>query len=305
MAKLRDKLNTIEDLSNAFIDENSKTYNKDYQVHLDNLQSKAIGKVLKGKAPTQEGLFQTFRVTGINRNIRNAYIMSNVALLVQHDRNGLLRNNLKPINNLTKLYSPRNPILFAAVIDKLVQKNLGAKVILNKREQRAYRLVNGFLDQNKKEIQKLVDTSTKKLKQINKDITTNQSRTIIKKFKRLKKDRITVKGVTRPLTNEEIAKRLRSDFKQDKARLTRILETETHRQNELVKTVVAKGQGFNKKTWNTQRDSKVRDSHAKLDRVTIPINAFFNVGGHRAQFPGDPRLPPEESINCRCFLTHT
>jgi virulence-associated protein VagC len=222
---------------------------------------------------------------------------------VQHDRNKLIARKLAPIKQIMALYSVRNPKQFAFKIDKLVQHSLGNKVVLNPRERKALGLLNRFMTDNKKQIQALVNDNTKALKKINKNISTNESKRIIKARRRLINERIEVKGVKRPLTNNEIATRLRSEFKDDSARLERILQTEVHRQDELVKEVSARGLGFKFKTWNTQRDSRVRETHAVLDRKKIRINDDFNVGGHRASFPSDPRLPPDESINCRCFLT--
>ncbi len=180
---------------------------------------------------------------------------------------------------------------------------LGNKVTLNPREKKALGLLNNYMSDNREEIQKLVKTNTTALKKINKRITTSESRAIIKRRSQLIKQRVTVNGVKRPLTNKEIANALKSEFRDDTARLNRILQTEVHRQDELVKEVQALGLGFKFKTWNTQRDSKVRQSHAVLDRKKIRIGRDFNVGGHKASQPGDSTLPPEESINCRCFLT--
>ena len=53
------------------------------------------------------------------------------------------------------------------------------------------------------------------------------------------------------------------------------------------------------KVWRTARDNRVRDSHAELDGQTAPIDGVFANG---LAYPGDPSGPPEEIINCRCFL---
>jgi hypothetical protein len=29
---------------------------------------------------------------------------------------------------------------------------------------------------------------------------------------------------------------------------------------------------------------------------------MFDVGGSRTAYPGDPSLPPEESVGCRCVV---
>jgi hypothetical protein len=318
MASLKDKLAIQEDLSNAFIDENAKTYVQEYSIHLNTLQAKAIDQVERGIQPTQKSLFKRVRITGINRNIRNAFILGNVNQLIQNDRDRRLIRQLRPIKTLMALYSVKNPKLFASKVDKLVKRSLGKKIPLNPREAKAYTEMDRFLNQNKKQIQVLIDQQTKAMRVINKNITTNQSRTIIKRRNKLIKERITVKGVTRPLTNKEIATRLRSEFKDDSVRLKRILETEVHRQNELVREVTAKGLGFEFKIWNTQRDSKVRKGHEEIDRKKIPINkkfkvnrykkkkgAWIKIGFDMMEQPGDSTAHVDNVVHCRCFSTYT
>lgn len=63
------------------------------------------------------------------------------------------------------------------------------------------------------------------------------------------------------------------------------------------------------KTWITQMDAQVRESHIAAGRRyaiggnpgPIPLHQKFLVGEARLQFPNDPSGPPEESINCRCL----
>lgn len=59
-----------------------------------------------------------------------------------------------------------------------------------------------------------------------------------------------------------------------------------------------------RKGWLSVRDERVRPAHLStdLDGEEIPLDAFFDVGGFKAQFPSDPRLPPSQSLNCRCTL---
>jgi HK97 family phage portal protein len=55
-------------------------------------------------------------------------------------------------------------------------------------------------------------------------------------------------------------------------------------------------------TWITQRDARVRDSHAALEGETVDIGAAFSNG---LRYPHDPSGPPEEVINCRCTLAYS
>ncbi|MCD6506454.1 hypothetical protein J7M22_07480 [Candidatus Poribacteria bacterium] len=57
-----------------------------------------------------------------------------------------------------------------------------------------------------------------------------------------------------------------------------------------------------KKRWVSAHDPRVRPSHARADGQIVPWDKPFLVGGHKAMYPRDPRLPPEESVNCRCVM---
>ena len=50
------------------------------------------------------------------------------------------------------------------------------------------------------------------------------------------------------------------------------------------------------------RDERVRDTHAEIDGVTIPINDAFVVGNSLMDYPMDTSYGAdlEEVINCRC-----
>jgi hypothetical protein len=54
-----------------------------------------------------------------------------------------------------------------------------------------------------------------------------------------------------------------------------------------------------RRTWRTASDARVRDSHAGIDGETVGLDEMFSIG---LRFPGDPLGPPEEIINCRCWV---
>lgn len=56
------------------------------------------------------------------------------------------------------------------------------------------------------------------------------------------------------------------------------------------------------KTWNAVMDSKTRPQHARLHGKTIGPRATFQIGSDRADGPGG-FSQPENSVNCRCWLT--
>jgi len=60
------------------------------------------------------------------------------------------------------------------------------------------------------------------------------------------------------------------------------------------------------KYWIPTYDSRTRDTHLGMDSQNPKeMDEAFLVGGiWPAECPGDPDLPPEESINCRCSIAH-
>lgn len=52
--------------------------------------------------------------------------------------------------------------------------------------------------------------------------------------------------------------------------------------------------------WYAALDNRVRDTHVIAHGQWAPITGWFEVGGHLARMPGDPNLPAEEVVNCRC-----
>jgi len=55
--------------------------------------------------------------------------------------------------------------------------------------------------------------------------------------------------------------------------------------------------------WGTSLDDAVRDSH-QIDGQIVAVGTPFTLAdGVTARAPGDPALPAEDRINCRCFVT--
>lgn len=52
--------------------------------------------------------------------------------------------------------------------------------------------------------------------------------------------------------------------------------------------------------WMSVMDSRTRPSHYYADGQVVPLGSPFIVGGHECKYPGDPALPAEERVNCRC-----
>lgn len=54
------------------------------------------------------------------------------------------------------------------------------------------------------------------------------------------------------------------------------------------------------KTWVTAGDNRVRPAHQHAEFQTVGVDDYFEVGGERALYPGDPSLSPGLRCNCRC-----
>ena len=56
------------------------------------------------------------------------------------------------------------------------------------------------------------------------------------------------------------------------------------------------------KTWVTMNDQKVRDPHAYLEGVSVPVDGrFYSYNGQSARYPSDFGTP-EMDCNCRCRI---
>ncbi|MDT3434696.1 phage minor head protein [Haloarcula sp. 1CSR25-25] len=56
------------------------------------------------------------------------------------------------------------------------------------------------------------------------------------------------------------------------------------------------------KVWLAEDDARTRVSHRDADGQVVPVGAQFDIDGHSAWWPGDPRLPMSERANCRCSV---
>lgn len=56
------------------------------------------------------------------------------------------------------------------------------------------------------------------------------------------------------------------------------------------------------KVWIATDDNRTRPTHAEADGQRTLMREPFVVGGAQLMFPGDPRGPANEVINCRCSL---
>ena len=88
--------------------------------------------------------------------------------------------------------------------------------------------------------------------------------------------------------------------------IKRVAETELHRVWNEASIDCASECGFKvNKTWVTQNDDKVRDTHEFLESVSVPLEEkFYTFDGDSALYPGGFEKA-ENNINCRCVLEFT
>lgn len=67
----------------------------------------------------------------------------------------------------------------------------------------------------------------------------------------------------------------------------------------------ARGSGLKlSKSWIATRDDRTREAHIRADGQTVALEARFDVGGDRLEYPGDPSGRPENIIQCRCAVAY-
>lgn len=114
-------------------------------------------------------------------------------------------------------------------------------------------------------------------------------------------------GIEEGLSNEQIAKNIKSATSFSDARSMMIAQTEATRS--INESTVQSYQLFEKtenvqvmKEWISSRDGKVRDEHRELDLdAPIPVTQDFEVNGYRGSAPSNFGVPAMD-INCRCTV---
>jgi HK97 family phage portal protein len=113
-------------------------------------------------------------------------------------------------------------------------------------------------------------------------------------------------GLEEGATYDELVDRVKEVFDDaSQSRAETIATTET---NTAVNTGRHEGMKEAKvelKAWKAANLSNVRATHAAAERDYsdgIPLDTPFRVGGYDLMYPADPAGPPQEVINCRCFV---
>jgi hypothetical protein len=113
-------------------------------------------------------------------------------------------------------------------------------------------------------------------------------------------------GITLGLSFDQMARKLNDGIDKIASSAMTIARTEGMRAINAGTSdayLVAKSKGVEgNEIWDATLDGRTRATHGAADGQARGDDGFFNVGGYKAQYPGDPNLPAEESINCRCHL---
>jgi SPP1 gp7 family putative phage head morphogenesis protein len=85
-------------------------------------------------------------------------------------------------------------------------------------------------------------------------------------------------------------------------RASRIARTETTSAYGAGSLHALDSEGVACKGWLATEDARTRPEHRTADGQVVPLHGMFVVGGFLAHYPGDPNLPAELIVNCRCCL---
>lgn len=201
------------------------------------------------------------------------------------------RDNLLPVIAIASVYSLSSPKTF---VRKIYQSYKTPKSVNEKR-------VNELIKQHIEDNKLVVDRIRGKQKEM---LIRTQTQAKLAQSKRVIDDIAKLTEQGKPLELQKTW--LQRKYNNNKV-MQRALDTEIHANIELGKQEQARTDGFTKKTWRTQGDSKVRDTvwHNKVANMTVPIDEDFVVGSMRASHAGDERLPVGERIRCRCYIVYS
>ena len=114
-------------------------------------------------------------------------------------------------------------------------------------------------------------------------------------------------GLSISLTTDRIQKELIKEMGSvERWRAMRIAQTEVLTASNRGGFVAARDSGLEMvKTWITGGQN-IRPTHqqAAIDNVNVPMDKPFLLAGINIEMPGDPALPPEEAINCKCTVIY-
>ena len=113
-------------------------------------------------------------------------------------------------------------------------------------------------------------------------------------------------GQSEGLGTRAIAKLISSSVSGISRRRGRLIaRTETHGAANYGANGAAMATGLTlRKEWVASEDERTRDTHRDADGQTVDMDQGFDVGGESLFYPGDPDGSAENTINCRCGVSH-
>jgi hypothetical protein len=281
-AKLIDKINDafisilVRDKSEAY-NEYIRSINREMIDNIDTLDAKKAKQIIRSQKLNIDDVVLLFTI-------------QNAVLLILEDRKRAKRNpDLTPVFILMGMYKLSNPNRF---VNKILRISRGKA--LNDREKEAQALITQFKRDN---ITVLRDARKQAIRNMQQSILkSKRNKAMLKDFKRLRSQNKSIDQIKNTLVR-----------KYNKlSNVERALDTELHAQSEYVRQQHSIAIGYTHKIWKTQGDERVRQTtwHNGVRNKRVPIESDFRVGGLRAEYPGDDRLPPGERIRCRCYLIY-
>jgi hypothetical protein len=112
------------------------------------------------------------------------------------------------------------------------------------------------------------------------------------------------------LSVDQIALKIKEFFGFSTVRAQQMVQTQIHSAamaGQYEVAAISYNRNQTTKTWVDTGDDRVRPTHVEAGKTQreVPFDAPFIIGGHFCQYPGDPSLPYEELVNCRCSMRLT
>jgi hypothetical protein len=290
-------LNLQEQLNNVFIELATELGGKEYARYLKAIQRDLIKEIDTIDSKRIKEIVMSYKI-----NIKDSVMLFSILEAITRILNGKLTKKEKtaytPIIALMGIYSVRQPKQFASRVVE-VMKTPNAKLSktygVKSNMVNSKKLLNEYFIRNEASISNSIRKSENNLIRANRRRLNTLTRSIRKDIAKLRDMNKSAQSITRTIKEKY---KVRDDI------ISRNLDTELHAQAETVKVEIAKGNGATHKTWRTQGDARVRDTHFhnQVTNKRIPIDSEFRAAGMKANAPGDERLVVGERIRCRCYL---
>lgn len=112
-------------------------------------------------------------------------------------------------------------------------------------------------------------------------------------------------AIEKGLSTEDLKEQIESTRQWSEFRADTIARTETNAayvQGDMAGGRALGNDGPVEKVWVAVLDNRTRESHADASDQCVPFDESFEVGGVSMDSPLDPSAPPEEVVNCRCYV---